>query len=63
MYLLTDSVLVDGPDGGYMGGQQLVLGQGSVAGPGTNKASLPHGIVSYNNTLDGLYVGSFVVHT
>lgn len=62
IYLLTDSVLIDGPDGGYMSGQQLVLGQGGVAGTGTYKTSLTHRIISNNNTLDGLYVGSFVVH-
>lgn len=62
IYLLTDSVLIDGPDGGHMSGQQLVLGQGGVAGAGTYKTSLPHRIISDNYTLDGLYVGSFVVH-
>lgn len=45
-----------------MGGQQLVLCQGGVAGPGTDEARLPYGVVAHDHALDGLNVGSFVVH-
>lgn len=61
-YLLADTILVNGPHGGHVGGQQLVLGQRGVARPGADQASLPHRVVAHNHTLDGFNVGSFVVH-
>lgn len=63
LYLLTHSILVNGPDGGHVCRQQLVLGQRGVACSGTDEASLPYGIVSHDDTLDGLYVGPLVIHT
>lgn len=35
-HLLAYSVLVDGPDGWHVGGKQLILCEGGIAGPGTD---------------------------
>ena len=45
-----------------MCGQELVLGEGGVAGPGTDEPGLAHGVVPHHHTLDGLHVGALVVH-
>lgn len=35
-HLLAYTVLVDGPDGWHVGGKQLILCEGGIAGPGTD---------------------------
>lgn len=61
-YLLAHPILVDGPNSGHMGGKQLVLGEGGIAGPGTDEPGLAHSIVPDHNALDGLYVWPFIIH-
>lgn len=45
-----------------MSGKQLILCQGGIAGPGTDKAGFPHRIVPNHYTFDGLNVWSLIVH-
>lgn len=61
-YLLAHPILVDGPNRGHVGGEQLVLGEGGIAGPGTNEPGLAHGVVPHHHALDGLYVWPFIIH-
>lgn len=61
-YLLAHPILVDGPNRGHMGGEQLVLGECGIAGPGTDEPGLAHRVVSHHNALDGLYVWPFIIH-
>lgn len=60
-HLLADAVLVDGPDGGHVGGQKLVLGEGGVTGAGADQARLAHRVVAHHHALDRLDVGPLVV--
>lgn len=54
-HLLAHPILVDGPNSGHVGGEQLVLGEGGIAGPGTNEPGFAHGVVPHHHALDGLY--------
>lgn len=61
-YLLAYSILVNGPHCGHMGGKKLVLGEGGIAGPGTDEPGFAHGVVPHHHALDGLYVWPFIIH-
>ena len=61
-YLLAYPILVNGPNRGHVGGEQLVLGEGGIAGPGTDKPGLAHSVVPHHHALDCLYVWPFIIH-
>ena len=64
--LVTDlfvyPVLVDGPDCGYVGGEELWERHPLVAGPGTDQPGLPHRVVAHQDTFHQLRPRLFVVH-
>lgn len=52
-YLLAYPVLVNGPNRGHMGGKQLVLGEGGIAGPAQISLVLPTALSPTTTHLDG----------
>lgn len=61
-HLLVYPVLVYGPDGGYVGGEQLREGEAGVAGPGADEAGLAHRRVAHHHAFDVLLVWLLIVH-
>lgn len=61
-HLLVYPVLVDGPDGGHVGVEQLAEGDLLLAGPGADEARLAHRVVPDQDALDELLVRLLVVH-
>ena len=61
-YLFVHSVLVNGPDCGDMGAEQLGQTNLLITGSGADEPCLPHSVVSYQNTLDQLSAGLFILH-
>ncbi len=60
-HLLAHTVLVDGPDSWHVGGKQLVLCKGGIAGTGTDQSGLAHRIITHHHTLYGLHIRSLII--
>lgn len=60
-HLLAHTVLVDGPDSWHVGGKQLVLSKGGIAGTGTDQSGLAHRVVTHHHTLYGLHIRSLII--
>lgn len=60
-HLLANAVLVDGPDGWHVGGQQLILCEGGIAGPGADQPGFAYCIIPDHHTLDSFHIGTFIV--
>lgn len=61
-YVFVDAVLVDGPHGGHMGGEQLLERHSLVARPGADEPRLADGRVADHDALDELLVGLLIIH-
>jgi len=61
-HVLVNAVLVDGPDGGHVSGEQLLEGDPFVAGPGADEARLADGRVADHDALDEFLVGLLIIH-
>lgn len=60
-YLLAHPVLVDGPDSWHVRGEQLVLRERGIAGPGADQSRLPRRVVTHHHTLYSLDVRPLIV--
>lgn len=60
--LLTDSILVNGPDSGHMRGEELVLRKSGVTCSGTDQSRFAHSIVPHYHTFNGLDIRPLIFH-
>lgn len=60
-HLLAHTVLVDGPHGWHVGGEQLVLRESGIAGTSTNKSGFAHRVITHHHTLYSLHIRPFIV--
>lgn len=60
--LLTDSILVNGPDSGHMRGKELVLRKSGVTCSGTDQPRFAHSIVPHHHTFNGLNIRPLIFH-
>ena len=60
-HIFVEPVLVDGPDRGHVGVEELRQRGPPVARPGTDEPGLAHGVVAHQHALDQLPTRAEVV--